>query len=287
MILALDARLANGFTQGLLAAVNPCGFVFLPTYLLYFLGMENLRPGAERTSISRALAVSLSVSGGFMSVFVVIGVITKWSTRWFMDKAPYLSLVMGLGLVVLGIAMLFGYRLPFTTPKLDVGKRDRSVRSMYVFGIAYAIASLGCTLPGFISVVLGGVSTDGVLTGIAGVALYGLGMALLVSGLTITLAAANTALLRVLRKGMEWFEYIAGIFVLLTGMYLAYYWYTGITDDTSTPGVISGAESWQTSLSGFIKRNQATIVWLSALVIATAVAFAVWNKRRHDHQPIA
>ena len=86
---------------------------------------------------------------------------------------------------------------------------------------------------------------------------------------------------------MEWFEYIAGIFVLLTGMYLAYYWYTGITDDTSTPGVISGAESWQTSLSGFIKRNQATIVWLSALVIATAVAFAVWNKRRHDHQPIA
>lgn len=287
VILSLDARLANGFTQGLLAAVNPCGFVLLPTYLLYFLGMENLRPGAERTSISRALAVSLSVSGGFMSVFVVIGVITKWSTRWFMDKAPYLSLVMGLGLVVLGIAMLFGYRLPFTTPKLDVGKRDRSVRSMYVFGIAYAIASLGCTLPGFISVVLGGVSTDGVLTGIAGVALYGLGMALLVSGLTITLAAANTALLRVLRKGMEWFEYIAGIFVLLTGMYLAYYWYTGITDDTSTPGVISGAESWQTSLSGFIKRNQATIVWLSALVIATAVAFAVWNKRRHDHQPIA
>ena len=161
MIIALDPRLANGFTQGLLAAINPCGFVLLPTYLLYFLGMENLRPGAEKTSITRALAVSLSVSGGFMSVFIVIGVITKWSTRWFMDKAPYLSLVMGLGLVVLGIAMLFGYRLPFTTPKLDVGKRDRSVRSMYVFGIAYAIASLGCTLPGFISVVLGGVNPSG------------------------------------------------------------------------------------------------------------------------------
>ena len=283
MIFALDARLANGFTQGLLAAVNPCGFVLLPTYLLYFLGMENLRPGAERTSISRALAVSLSVSGGFMSVFIVIGVITKWSTRWFMDKAPYLSLVMGLGLVVLGIAMLFGYRLPFTTPKLDIGKRDRSVRSMYVFGIAYAIASLGCTLPGFISVVLGGVTArgGGILTGVAGVALYGVGMALLVSGLTITLAVANTALLRVLRKGMEWFEYIAGVFVLLTGMYLAYYWYTGIKDDTGTPGVISGAESWQTSLSSFIRRNQSPIVVLSSLVIAAAIGFAILNKRRH------
>jgi cytochrome c biogenesis protein CcdA len=281
VILALDPRLANGFTQGLLAAINPCGFVLLPTYLLYFLGMENLRPGAEKTSITRALAVSLSVSGGFMSVFIVIGVITKWSTRWFMDKAPYLSLVMGLGLVVLGIAMLFGYRLPFTTPKLDVGKRDRSVRSMYVFGIAYAIASLGCTLPGFISVVLGGVTTNGVLAGAAGIALYGLGMALLVSGLTITLAVANTALLRVLRKGMEWFEYVAGVFVLLTGMYLAYYWYNGIKDDTGTPGVISGAESWQTSLSGFIRRNQSMVVLLSSLVIAAAIGFAILNKRRH------
>ena len=280
MIIALDPRLANAFTQGLLAAINPCGFVLLPTYLLYFLGMENLRPGAERTSISRALAVSLSVSGGFMSVFIVIGIITKWSTSWFSDKAPYLSLVLGLGLVVLGIAMLFGYRLPFTTPKLDIGKRDRSVRSMYVFGLAYAIASLGCTLPGFVSVVLGGVTTDGVLTGAAGIALYGLGMALLVSGLTITLAMANTALLKGLRKGMEWFEYVAGVFVLLTGMYLAYYWYSDIREQYDN-GVVTEATSWQETLSRFVERNQTTVVVLSSIVIAAALGFAILNKRRH------
>ena len=61
MIIAFDGRIPLSFTYGLLAAVNPCGFVLLPTYLLYFLGMENLRPGAERTSVRRALAVSLSV----------------------------------------------------------------------------------------------------------------------------------------------------------------------------------------------------------------------------------
>ncbi len=287
MILALDPRLANGFTQGLLAAINPCGFVLLPTYLLYFLGMENLRPGAEKTSISRALAVSLSVSGGFMSVFIVIGVITKWSTRWFMDKSPYLSLVMGLGLVVLGIAMLFGYRLPFTTPKLDVGERDRSVRSMFVFGIAYAVASLGCTLPGFISVVLGGVTTNGIVQGSLGVALYGLGMALLVSGLTITLAVANTAMLRWLRRGMEWFEYVAGVFVLLTGMYLAYYWYHDLDSGSGSSDVIDKAQSWQVSLRDFVRDNQDAIVWLSSLLIVAAVGFAIWNKRRRDHQPAA
>ena len=46
-MIALDGRIPLSFTYGLLAAVNPCGFVLLPTYLLYFLGMENLRPGAD------------------------------------------------------------------------------------------------------------------------------------------------------------------------------------------------------------------------------------------------
>ena len=278
-MIALDPRLANAFTQGLLAAVNPCGFVLLPTYLMYFLGMENLRPGAGRTSVARALAVSVSVSAGFMSVFVLIGAITKWSTDWFTDKAPYLSLLMGVLLIVLGIAMLFGYRLPFTTPKLDISKRDRSVRSMFVFGVAYAIASLGCTLPGFISVVLGGVSTDGVLTGAAGIALYGVGMALLVTCLTITLAMANTGMLRMLRSGMAWFEYVAGVFVLLSGLYLSYYWYSDITEQYDSD-VISGATSWQEELSRFIQRNQTPIVWIASAVIVGAVGFAVYSKRR-------
>lgn len=64
-----------------------------------------------------------------MTVFVAIGTITKVATGWFLDKSPWISLAIGVGLVVLGVAMMFGYRLPFTTPRLDVGRRDRSVVS--------------------------------------------------------------------------------------------------------------------------------------------------------------
>ena len=129
-MIAFDPRLATSFTAGLLASINPCGFVLLPTYLLYFLGMEGQRTTTERSSIPRALAVSLAVSAGFMSVFVAIGTITKIGTGWFLDKSPWISLAVGIGLIVLGIAMLFGYRLPLTSPRLDVGGRDRSVLSM-------------------------------------------------------------------------------------------------------------------------------------------------------------
>ena len=61
------------FLRGLVAAVNPCGFILLPTYLMYFLGMQGQAPGSQRATIRRALLVSGSLSAGFMSVFVVAG----------------------------------------------------------------------------------------------------------------------------------------------------------------------------------------------------------------------
>jgi len=278
-VIAVDGRLPLSFTSGLLAAINPCGFVLLPTYLMFFLGMENLRPGAERTTIRRALAVSLSVSAGFLSVFIVLGIIAKWATNSFLDTMPYISLVIGAALIVLGVAMIFGYRLPFTAPKMDIGERDRSVVSMFVFGIAYAVASFGCTLGPFSGTVLGAISTDGIATGIAAIALYGLGMALLVTALTVTLAVANTALLRFLRKGMQWFEYIAGVFVLLTGIYLTYYWYSSITENYDS-SITSQATSWQEELARFVQRNQATVVTLACIVIIAAVAVSMSVQRR-------
>lgn len=277
-MIALDGRLATSFTAGLLAAINPCGFVLLPTYLVYFLGMENLRPGAERASVLRALKVSIAVSAGFMSIFVVIGAVTKLSTNWLVEKAQWPSLAIGVGLIVLGIAMLFGYRLPFTTPKLDVGERDRSVRSMYVFGVAYAVASIGCTIAPFTGVVLGSFSTTGLATGIAAIALYGIGMALVVTGLTVTLAFANTALLKVLRRGMAWFEQFAGVLLILTGMYLCWYWYSNLTDGTGGT-VVSKATSWNDKLTNFVQDHQTPVVSIGVLAIVAAVVTALTMQR--------
>jgi cytochrome c-type biogenesis protein len=283
-VIALDtARIGLSFTAGLLAAINPCGFVLLPTYLMYFLGMENLRPGAERGSVPRALKVSLAVSAGFMTIFVALGVAFRMGSQWLVDHADWISLGIGLALVVLGVAMLFGYQLPMTTPKLDVQTtgegRDRSVRAMYLFGLAYAIASIGCTIGPFIGTVLGGFSASGWATGAISLLLYGLGMATLITGLTVTLALANTALLKVLRHGMTWFETLAGIFVLLTGLYLTWYWYNGLTDRLDDD-LVGAAESWQNDLANFVREHQWWIVGVAGVVVIGAVAANQFLTRR-------
>jgi cytochrome c-type biogenesis protein len=283
-MIAFDPRLATSFTAGLLAAVNPCGFVLLPTYLLYFLGIENQRHDPARRSIGRAIAVALSVSAGFLVVFIAIGTVTKFSTNWFVDKSPWISLAVGVALTALGVAMLFGYRLPLTTPKLDLAGRDRSVLSMFGFGVAYAVCSIGCTIGPFVAVVLGGITADGVVTGMTAIGLYGLGMSLLVTALTVTLTIANTALLRIVRKGMKVIEELAAAFVLLTGLYITWYWYTSLTDNLDDQ-VVNRAGSLQTELASFIERNQTEIVTAAAVVIGAAVAAACVLRRRPSTAP--
>ena len=39
------------FLRGLVATVNPCGFILLPTYLMFFLGLQGQHPG-ERGPVS-------------------------------------------------------------------------------------------------------------------------------------------------------------------------------------------------------------------------------------------
>ena len=276
-------RLWLSFGAGLLAAVNPCGFVLLPTYLMYYLGLSG-RPGESSTrdgAVSRALVVSSSLSAGFMSVFLVVGSISRLFTDWINQNAKYVSLVIGLALVVLGVAMLFGYRLPLTTPKLDVGGRakDRTVFSMFLFGIAYAIASIGCTIGPFSGIVLGTIDTSGFATGLLAILLYGGAMSLLVTSLTVSLAVAQGGLLRVLRKGMPFVETASAVVMILSGLYLAWYWFNDIRqnlDDELTGSVVG----WQESLASWIDGNRAPLAVVFGAVVLAAVSVTIVHRRR-------
>ena len=131
----IDAPIALAFSAGLVASINPCGFAMLPAYLSYFLGLEGRSGDDARAGVSRALAVGATVTLGFVLVFGLVGAaITHFSlsiSRWL----PWVTAVIGVGLVVLGIAMLRGFQLNVALPKLERGTSGRSMRSMFLFGV--------------------------------------------------------------------------------------------------------------------------------------------------------
>ena len=274
------------FLRGLVAAVNPCGFILLPTYLMYFLGMQGQHPGTQRASIRRGLVVSGAVSAGFLSVFLAAGLISVHFTNWINENARYATVVIGVALVVLGIAMVFGYKLPIATPRLDAGGRKRTVGSMFLFGVAYAVASIGCSIALFIATLFGRTRTDGVVSGVANVVAYGAGMALLVTALTITLAVANTGLLRVLRTGMRHVETIAAVFVVLSGLYLIYYFWVVDVNEDAAP-ITSRVEDLQNWILVRLSDNWQSAAALLAAIVGAAILYVVVRRDEGDEGPAA
>jgi hypothetical protein len=181
-------------------------------------------------------------------------------------------------LIVLGIAMLFGHRLPIVTPKLDAGGRDRTVWSMFVYGIAYAVASIGCTIGLFVATLFGTAEREGYVAGVATIAAYGLGMALIVTALTVALAVAKVGLLRVLRRSMQYVELVAGAFVLLSGLYLLWYFWKVDIQETGDP-ISDAVQGYQNDLLAFLNDNWRGVAVALLAIVGAAVTYAIGNRR--------
>lgn len=275
MILAIEGNFAYSFIFGVLAAVNPCGFVLLPTYLIFFLGTReepNLKTG-ER--LRRALVVSSGISFGFLAIFFVIGVISRLFTQWIELNAKYASLTIGIVLVIGGARMLTGWTPKFAVPQLG-GVQTKTFRATVVYGVAYAVASIGCTIGFLTTAVFGSIALHGFVSGVLSILLYGLGMAMLVTALTVSLAFAKTGLLTIVKNQLHLIQRLGAIFVTLTGIYLVFYWYAAISE-TRSASFVTRIERWQTRVASFLQQQGA---FRLAVVLTIVVAVAVVASRR-------
>ncbi len=162
----IDAPLGLAFAAGLVATVNPCGFAMLPAYLSYFMGLEGAEDDEETgAGVGQALKVGGIVSLGFLAVFGVTGLLINAGVRSIIEWIPYVALGIGVVMALLGIAMFRGYQLSIGFLKVQGGTGSRDKKSIFTFGVSYALASLSCTLPVFLSVVVGSIASANFISG--------------------------------------------------------------------------------------------------------------------------
>ncbi len=207
---------------GMVATFNPCGFAMLPAYLSYFLGLED--PSADTgASIIRALGVASVVSAGFITVFLMIGLPLSGLSQELQRFLPWLTVVIGAGLVLLGLVMIRGFEPTVALPHLDRGTGSRQLSSMYLFGLSYAIASLSCTLPVFTLTLSVTFTQDSFVSRLGLFVVYALGMALVLMALTLLIALARKSIVTHLRRALPYVNRAAGGLLVLAGAYLAYF----------------------------------------------------------------
>jgi cytochrome c biogenesis protein CcdA len=274
----IDVPLAYAFTAGLVAAVNPCGFPMLPAYLSFFIGTDNevVDPG---TRVPRALLSGLAVSIGFLAVFAALGIPINAGVSWIYRLMPWCTIVIGVAMAGLGIAMLGGYRLKVAIPRLDKGGKDRRFRSMVLFGVSYAIASLSCTLPIFLTYVAGTARRSNYASGLVAFLAYGAGMTLVLLVLSLALALARDSMVRRMRAVLQYVDRIAAGLLVLVGAYLVYYGiYALDTDNASSTGVTL-IDDWSSRFSAWLQDGGTTLGWVFAGVVVAGLAWALTRRR--------
>ncbi len=280
MILAIEGNFAYSFVLGVLAAVNPCGFVLLPTYLIFFLGTREEPNLSTAERLRRALIVSSGISIGFLAIFFVIGVISRLFTQWIELNAKYASLAIGVVLLVGGARMLTGWTPKFASPQMN-GVQSKTFRATIIYGLAYAVASIGCTIGFLTTAVFGSIALNGFVSGVFSILLYGLGMAMLVTALTVSLAFAKTGLVTVIKSRLNIIQRLGAFFVTLTGVYLMFYWWAAISETRSTK-FVARIERWQTRVASFLQQQGAfRLAIVLSIIVATAI---VLSRRKVDAQ---
>lgn len=230
---ALGEALPFGFAfgAGMIAAVNPCGFAMLPAYLSLYLGTDE-EDFDKRSSLARsgrALLVGATVSLGFILLFGIAGIAISAGGGVLLAAMPALGLVIGGALVVIGLSMLAGrtlYTGVFERIAGRIGDPGKvSLKGFLLFGLAYGAASLSCTLPVFLAVIAGSLTTGGgILAGAGQFVSFALGMAAVLVTLTLALAFFKQGLLKRLRGVVPYVRLVSALLLVLAGAYILYYW---------------------------------------------------------------
>ncbi len=173
--------------------------------------------------------MSAVVTLGFVLFFGVMGVILSLGGQLVTKFIPWMAVLIGISLVVMGVYLLLGKHISFSLLARLGGRLNGGAGSgllgFGVFGIAYGMAAVSCNLPIFLVVVGSALSLQGPVSGMLQFVSFALGMGFIVTIVTFGSAFFKEGLRRWLKRLIPIIDRLSGILLILAGGYILYYWF--------------------------------------------------------------
>jgi cytochrome c-type biogenesis protein len=220
------------------------------------------------------------MTAGFVAVFGAFGLALAPTASLVQRHLPWFTITFGLLLVGLGGWLVAGRQLPALPWKPSRAPTlTRSVPSMALYGVAYALASMSCTIGPFLAIVVSSLRAGSPLEGVGLFIAYALGMGLVVGTLALAVALARASLVRRLRRAAAGLSRAGGILLVVTGGYVAWYgWYelqASIGRAASDRVVAAGTALQQWLAAGL---DRIGVIAAVAVVFAVLLAVALYKK---------
>lgn len=280
----MGGLLTLAFAAGMVAPVNPCGFALLPAWITHALGDTDASRAPVR--LLRALRAGLALTVGFAGTLTTAGLVVSLGARGLIRAAPSVGLAVGILLVLLGLWMLAGRSISLQLP----GIAGRAIAGLppaaqnTVYGVGYALASLACTFGVILAVIAQAQATASYAGLLLVFGAYAAGSGTILLLLALATAVAGSALTRHVARLARYGPRITAVVLLLTGAYLAWYWYPAATSDTpATTGRTGGLTSLATDVSNRVEGHTtlvAVLATVAILVVAAAAVRARFQDRR-------
>lgn len=217
----VDAVLLSfSYGAGVLSFFSPCAFPMLPAYISYYLGLVR----GEPTSLGRGILFGGLTVLGMISIFGILGGVLGLVGGHVLGPAvPLFGLGMGIVLIALGILLLSARRLG---PSLPIhAPKGRGPASFFLYGVAYATVSLGCTFPLFLLVVTGAVLAGGVLQGVLVFLVYSLGLGTVMIFLSVAVVTSGDYFAGRMKRVLPYVRVLSAALLIAIGAYMGYFYY--------------------------------------------------------------
>ncbi len=215
------------YAAGMVAAVNPCGIMLVPSLVAFYLGSEDGSALGWSQRTARALLLGGAATLGFVALFAVVGGVLGAGGMALGRYFPYLGLGIGAIFAVLGLWMIATNStigVAAASRAMGLAKPRGDARSFVVFGIAYGIASLACTLPVFLVVVGSAFLARGLLEAMTYFVSYALGMGTILTAVIVGTAFFRSAVTHGLRGMLPHIHRISASLLLAAGIFIVNYW---------------------------------------------------------------
>jgi len=176
---------------------------------------------ADRARLRAALLFGGLATCGFLVTFIAIGVPVALSAAAVGPYLRWAAVAVGVALVALGGFALARGHLPLRIPGFS--PQGAGAPSFFLFGVAYGLASLSCTFPIFLVVVLLALASGGFVTAVAAFAAYALGKGTLMTLVTVLSMASPSAVEGRLKKVLPKFDHIMYGVLVAVGVFVTYY----------------------------------------------------------------
>lgn len=233
---AAYGALTLGVVIGVAAFFSPCAFPLLPAYVSYGLTVR----GETNGNFGKSLRLGLAAAAGLLVVVLAIGgliAVLRASTPFQPDPRQDEPWILGVR-VVAGIAIgLFGllaltgrtgavgrwfHRIQPGGPRPDAETRSHPARGMFLYGLGYSAAGIGCTGPLLLALMLYAFAFPGPAASLGAFAVFAVTMATLMVFVTVLVGLAKRSALERLKSAAPTMQRVAGAVALLAGAWTVY-----------------------------------------------------------------